>query len=597
MCSRCHSRCLIPFNILLLAATLATGPVALPAGLDTAGMNPSVAPGDDFYTYANGAWMDSTEIPADRSSWGPSGTIAETTSQRLNALLQAAVQNRATVTPAERLAADFYTAYLDEAAIETRGLAALQPRLNSIATITDKAGLARVLGATLRTDVDPLNMAVYFTENLFGLWITQGLDEPERYTPYLLQGGLGMPDRAYYVTDSARMEGLRAKYRAHIATILALGGVVDAGARAARVYDLELKLAQAHATREESVDVLKANNPWRREDFAAKAPGLDWAAFFQGARLDAVPHLIVWHPGAVTGAAALAGSEPLEVWRDYLLFHTLNKYSGVLPKSFAEARFAFYGTALTGVPQQSARWKRAVAAANAAVPDAVGQLYVAKYFPPDSKLKVQAMVTNIVGAFGARVDRLDWMSPATKEQARAKLKTLYVGVGYPDRWTDYTGLIIEPADALGNALRTEQFNYSRRLAKLDGPVDATEWWIAPQIVNALNLPLQNALNFPAAYLQPPIFDPAAPDVVNYAGIGTTIGHEISHSFDDQGALFDARGRLRDWWTPEDKAHFLASSAMLVAQYSAYQHFSDLAVNGQQTLSENLADLAGVTFRL
>jgi putative endopeptidase len=290
----------------------------------------------------------------------------------------------------------------------------------------------------------------------------------------------------------------------------------------------------------------------------------------------------------------LAGSEPLEVWRDYLLFHTLNKYSGVLPKPFAEARFAFYGTALTGVPQQSARWKRAVSAANAAVPDAVGQLFVAKYFPPASKRQVQAMVTKIVNAFGARIDRLDWMAPATKEQARAKLKTLYVGVGYPDRWVDYTGLIIDPADALGNALRTEQFNYSRRLAKLDGPVDATEWWIAPQIVNAVNLPLQNALNFPAAYLQPPIFDPAAPDVVNYAGIGTTIGHEISHSFDDQGALFDAQGRLRDWWTPEDKAHFQASSAMLVAQYSAYRPFNDLAVNGQQTLSENLADLAGVT---
>jgi len=581
---------------LLSAVLLVTATAAEPAkapGLDTAAMNPAVAPGDDFYAYANGTWMEKTEIPADRSSWGSGAALTELTTQRVNELLQAAAQNQA-ATPAERLAADFYTAYLDEAAIEARGLAALQPLLDSIAAVTDKAGLARILGTTLRTDVDALNMTNFFTENLFGLWIVQGLDDPEHYTPYLLQGGLGMPDRAYYLTDSARMAGLRAKYQAHIATVLRLGGAADAEARAARVFDLELKLARAHATREDSVDVLKANNPWRREDFATKAPGLDWSVFFSGARLDTPPRFIVWHPGAITGAAALVGSEPLAVWQDYLVFHALNKYSGVLPKAFAEARFAFYGTALTGTPQQPARWKRAVAAANAAVPAAVGQVYVAKYFPPASKAKVQAMVTNIVRAFEARVSRLDWMAPATKEQARAKLKVLYVGVGYPDKWTDYTGLVIDPADALGNLLRAEQFKYDRRIARLGGPVDATEWSLAPQIVNAVNMPMQNALNFPAAYLQPPLFDPAAPDAYNYAGIGSTIGHEICHSFDDQGAQFDAQGRLRDWWTADDLAHFKASAAVLIAQYSAYRPFSDLGVNGQLTLSENLADLAGIT---
>lgn len=589
-----RARRLTQLKWLLLATTLVSAAAAKPPGLDAAGMNPAIVPGDDFYAYANGTWMETTDIPTDRGSWGSSAAIGEETSQRLAALFQAAVQNRASVSPVEQIAADFYSAYMDEAAIEARGLAPLQPRLHSIATITDQAGLARVLGATLRTDVDALNMTDFYTENLFGLWVVQGLDDPEHYTPYLLQGGLGMPDRAYYLTDSPRMEGLRVSYRAHIATVLRLGGVADPEARANRIYDLELKLARAHATREESVDVLKANNPWRREEFATKAPGLDWSAFFQGARLDAQSRFIIWHPGAVTGAAALAGSEPLAVWQDYLVFHTLNQYSGMLPKAFAEVRFAFYGTALTGTPQQSARWKRAVAAANAAVPDAVGQVYVAKYFPPASKAKVQAMVANIVRAFGARVDRLDWMAPATKEQARAKLKVLYVGVGYPDRWTDYTGLIIDPADALGNILRAEQFSYSRRLARLGGRVDATEWCIAPQIVNAVNMPMQNALNFPAAYLQPPLFDAAAPEAVNYAGIGTTIGHEISHSFDDQGAQFDAQGRLRDWWTPDDLAHFKASAATLVAQYSTYRPFSDLGVNGQLTLSENLADLAGIT---
>ena len=571
----------------------AAEPVKAP-GIDLAAMKPAVGPGDDFYAFANGTWMETTEIPADRSSWGGGAALTELTTQRVRDQLQAIAPNRAQATPGEKIAVDYYTAYLDEAAIEARGLKALQPFLDRVAALTDKAGLARVLGSTVRADVDALNSTKFSTENLFGLWVVQGFDDPTHYTPYLLQGGLGLPDRAYYLTDSGRMAGLREKYQAHIATMLRLGGVADAVARAGRIFELELKLARSHSTREESVDVLKANNPWRREDFATKAPGLDWAAFFQGARLEKSPRFIVWHPGAVSGAAALVGSEPLAVWQDWLVFHALNKYAGVLPAAFAEARFAFYGTALTGTPQQQARWKRAVAATNAAVPDAVGQLYVAKYFPASSKAKIQVMVTNIVRAFDARINRLDWMSPATKDQAHAKLKTLYVGVGYPDRWDDYRGLVIDPADALGNALRAEEHRYAGRVALLGGPVDATEWCMAPQTVNAVNMPMQNALNFPAAYLQPPLFDPAAPDAFNYAAIGSTIGHEISHSFDDQGAQFDAQGRLRDWWTHDDLAHFKASAAALAAQYFAYHPFSDLGINGQQTLSENLADLAGIT---
>ena len=580
----------------LFAALLATAAAAEPAkspGIDLAGMNPAIAPGDDFYAYANGTWMNAAEIPADRSSWGSSATLSEETNKRLVALIEAAAKDRANATPPARIAADFHTAYMDEAGIEARGLAPLQPWLQRIAGIGDKAALARLLGESLRVDVDPLNATNFYTANLFGLWVAQGFDDPTHYTPYLLQGGLGLPDRAYYLTDSARMEGLRTKYRAHIATILRLGGFTDAEARAGRIYALELKLAQAHTAREDSDDVLKANNQWRREDFATKAPGLDWAAFFSAAGLDSPPRFIVWHPGAVVAAAALVASEPLAVWQDYLSYHALNKYSGVLPKAFADERFAFYGTALAGTPQQQVRWKRALTAANGSVPDAVGQVYVAKYFPPASKAKAQAMVANIVRAFDARIGRLDWMSPATKAQARAKLKTLYVGVGYPDRWEDYAGLVIDPADAAGNILRAELFNSRHRIARLGGPVDATEWCMSPQEVNAVNMPMQNALNFPAAYLQAPYFHPAAPDAVNYAGIGTTIGHEISHSFDDTGSQFDAQGRLRDWWTPADLAHFKASAAALVAQYSSYKPFSDLGVNGALTLGENLADLAGI----
>jgi endothelin-converting enzyme/putative endopeptidase len=395
------------------------------------------------------------------------------------------------------------------------------------------------------------------------------------------------------VGENARMEDLRGVYRRHIATVLRLAGLADADARAERIFSLELKLAQTQSTREDSTDVLKADNPWRREDFVTKAPGLDWSEFFRGARLESQPRFIVWHPGAITGAAALVGSEPLAVWQDYLVFHTLNRLSDVLPKAFAVEHFTFYGTAVWGIPQQEARWKRALENANWAISDAIGQVYVAKYFPPASKAKAQAMVANIVRAFDARIGRLDWMAPATKEQARAKLKTLYVGLGYPDHWEDYAGLVIDPTDAAGNLLRAEEWAYRHWTAKLGGPVDATAWVMGPQQVNAMNLPMQNALNFPAAILQPPFFNPAAPDAVNYGNIGATIGHEISHSFDDQGSQFDAQGRLRNWWTPDDLAHFKASAAVLVAQYSAYHPFSDLAVNGQLTLSENLADLAGL----
>jgi endothelin-converting enzyme/putative endopeptidase len=581
----------------MLTVALATALGAEPArtpGIDLAGMNPGLAPGDDFYGYANGAWQSATEIPSDRSNWGSFRIVAELTNQRLLALIDAAAKDRSGATPAARLVGDFHAAYMDEAGIEARGLAAVQPWLQRIAAITDKSGLARVLGESIRADVDPLNATNFFTENIFGLWVAQGLDDPTHNTPYLLQGGLGMPDREYYVSEIPRMKDLQARYRAHIAKVLRLGGMADAEVRAGRIYDLEARLAQSHSRREDSEDVQKANHAWRREDFPAKAPGLDWSAFFAGAGLDGAPRFILWHQDAVSGAAALAGSEPLQVWQDYLTFHALNQWSDALPKAFADEHFAFHETALAGTPEQPARWKRALTAANKAIGDAVGQVYVAQYFPPASKARAQAMVANIVRAFDVRIGRLDWMAPATKEQARAKLKALYVGIGYPDKWEDYTGLVIDPADAAGNVLRAEKFAYHRAVARLAQPVDPTAWCMSPQEVNAVNMPMQNALNFPAAILQPPFFDPAAPDAVNYGGIGTVIGHEISHSFDDQGAQFDSQGLLRDWWTPADLAHFKAATAALVAQYSAYRPFPDLAVNGQQTLSENLADLAGIS---
>ncbi|TFW29596.1 M13 family metallopeptidase [Massilia horti] len=581
----------------LCGASLALAPgvagarqAAAPAAEKQANM--AVLPGDDFYTWANGAWMAKTEIPADKSRWGAMGALAEETNQRIVKLIEALVADKAATGEARKVA-DYYSAYMNEAAIEEKGTAPIKPVLERIGAIKDKAGLVRMLGESLRADVDPLNNTNFFTENVFGVWIAPGLHDPAHNTPYLLQGGLGMPDRAYYLDDNPRMADLRTKYQQHIADMLKLAGYSDPQARAAKVFALETAIAKTHATREDSADVLKADNTWTVKDFSAKAPGIDWPAFFKAARLSGQDKFIVWHPSAVTGEAKLVADTDLATWKDYLAFHRLNHFSGVLPKAFVEQGFEFYGKALSGTPQQSPRWKRALSATNGALDEAVGKIYVAHYFPAESKAKLQQMVSNIVDAFSKRIDKLDWMAPATRAQAKQKLKTLYVGIGYPDKWKSYAGLTVLPSDAFTNAAKAEEFHYGQEIAKLKQKPDRTEWAMPPQLVNAVNLPLQNALNFPAAILQPPFFDPKASDASNYGAIGAIIGHEISHSFDDQGSQFDAQGRLRDWWTKADAEHFKEASAKLVAQYSAYKPFPDLAVNGQLTLSENLADLAGV----
>ncbi|WP_426208304.1 M13 family metallopeptidase [Massilia sp. TWP1-3-3] len=575
-----------------MAIAPAHGAGQTPAPAKAATALPQVLPGDDFFTYANGDWLARTEIPADRSSWGAFAEMAETTNARIVKLIEAALADKA-LGGEPRKVADYYAAFMDEAGIEAKGVVPLKPVLARIDAIKDRAALTRALGASLRADVDPLNSTNFQTENLFGLWVTQGLSDPDHNTPYLLQGGLGMPDRAYYLTDSARMAELRTKYQQHIAAMFKLAGYGDTDARAARVMALETRIAQSHATREDSADVLMANNTWSAQDFAAKAPGMDWRAFFKAARLGGAGRFIVWHPGAVTGIAKLVGSTDVATWKDFLAFHQVNHFAATLPKAFGDQKFEFAGKTLQGTPQQSLRWKRALAATNGAMDDAVGKMYVERYFPAENKVRLKQMVSNIIAAFGKRIDTLTWMAPATRAQAQEKLKTMYVGVGYPDRWTSYAGLKVVPGDALGNAMRAEQYHYAQQVAKLKQKVDKTAWAMPPQLVNAVNLPLQNAMNFPAAILQKPFFDAAASDGTNYGAIGSIIGHEISHSFDDQGAQFDAQGRLRDWWTKDDMAYFKQASEKLVQQYNGYKPFPDLAVNGQLTLSENLADLAGV----
>jgi predicted metalloendopeptidase len=483
---------------------------------------------------------------------------------------------------------------MDTAAIDAAGLRPLQPTLDSIAAIRDRTDLARFLGSTLRADVDAFNNTNFYTENLFGLWVAQDLDDPAHYSPFLFQGGLGMPERSYYLDSSTTMATIRGKYRDHVAAMVGLAGVTDTAAKATAVAALETRIAQAHWTREASGDVEKGNNHWARADFPTKAPGLDWDRYFAAAGLDRAPRFVVWQPSAITGISALAASEPLDTWKAYLTFHAIQSRAALLPARFDRESFAFYGPVLTGAKQQRDRWKRAVAATNEALGFAVGRLYVARYFPPAEKARAQAMVRNLIAAFRARIDRLDWMAPATKREAKAKLAVLKVGVGYPDTWPTYADLEVVPGDAFGNTERARLRQLRLSLARLDRPVDRGEWVMTPQTVNAVNLPAMNALNFPAAILQPPYFDSRRPLAMDYGAIGAIIGHEVSHSFDNSGALFDARGRLRNWWTPADFKHFKASAGQLVAQYDAYRPFPDLAVKGQQTLGENIADLAGLT---
>jgi putative endopeptidase len=562
-------------------------------GVQVNNIDKSVQPGDDFFRYANGEWLKRTEIPPDRGGIGVFSALADTANKRTADLIEEDSKSNAPAGSNARKIADLYNSYMNEAAIEARGLAPIQPQLKKIAEIKDKKQLALALGGSLRADVDALNNTNFHTPNLFGMWVAPGFNDSEHYTGYLLQGGLQLPDREYYLSDSAHMKEVREKYVAHISAMLKLAGFSDTDARAAKILELEHSIAEKHISLAENDDIHKANNTWKQADFAKNAPGLDWAQYFRGAGLTNKGSFIVWQPTAFAGESALVASAPLETWKDWLAYHAIEFYAAVLPKAFADERFAFFGKTLQGTPQQRPRWQRGVQVVNNFLGDAVGEIYAQRYFSPKAKAEGQEMVANIIEAFRKRIDALTWMNPSTKAEAKAKLDTLYVGIGYPEKWRNYAGYEVKPDDLYGNVERAGMFYYNYQMGRLGTAVDKKEWSMTPQTVNAVNLPLQNALNFPAAILMPPFFDPDAPAATNYGAIGSVIGHEISHTFDSEGAKFDSKGRLRNWWTPEDLKQFEESTGKLAAQYDTYKPFPDLSLNGKQTLAENIADVAGV----
>jgi predicted metalloendopeptidase len=517
--------------------------------------------GDDFYGYANGDWLAATALPGGRVSYDTTAMLRDTNTARVHALLEDAAAK-----PGSK-AGDYYASFLDTAAIAAKGFTPLAADLAAIAAIQDRRRLSTYLGTVLRLD-DGSDSAV---DSPLGLWVHQGFTTSDRNLPHLVQGGAALDD----YTDAAKTGA----YRARIAGLLKRAGFDAPEERAARVLALEAAIAKTHASRADTDDPKKTDNTWHRADFAAKAPGLDWAAFFGAAGLAHQDDFLVWQPSAVTGTAALAASQPLDAWKDYLAVHLLDHYAAVLPGASAEGRR-----------------QQAVAATQAALSDAMGQLYVARYFPPRAKDAAALMVANIRNAFRAHIAKLDWMSPATRDKALKKLDTLNVGLGYPDHWTDYGALTVTRGDALGNLRRSEAFAYKQAIATLDRPAYPGAWTsaVAPQDAGAVLYFSPNTEQFGAGILQPPYFDPDGDAASNYGSAGAGIAHEISHTFDTLGNAYDETGNLSAQWTAGDVARYTTATAPLAAQYDAYCPAPQPCLHGKQVLSEAAADLAGLT---
>jgi putative endopeptidase len=556
-------------------------------GFDATGMDLTARPGDDFNAYANGAWAQRTTIPGDRAYWGVWDVLEEQARGQVRDILESAANAHGPAGSNERKIGDLYATYMDEARIEKRGGAPLKEQLASIATIKSYAGLASAMGRAIRVGD---SMPVTFE-------VLPDFKNPDINMAYLDQGGLGLPDRDYYLNDDPPMAAARQAYLAYAAKLLQLSGVAsspaDAAKRVQAVFDVEHRLAVIQWSRVHLRDLPARYVPWTRAECLAKAPGFDWDAYLKAAGLAGVPVLIASADTAITGTAAIVPTVPLPVWKDYLALRAIDRHAPSLSKAFVDAHFAFHNTALAGTPEQEARWKRGSRFAERAMGEAIGEIYVERHFGPEAKAAATQLVKNLLAAAGARIDTLEWMSAETKAQARKKLAAFNVKIGYPDKWRDYSKLTIVAGDAYRNSLAAAQFEYERNLAKVGQPVDRSEWDMTPMEINAYYDPSMNEIVFPAAVLQPPFFDPHADLAVNYGAIGAIIGHEISHGFDDQGRLFDARGALADWWTADDAAKYQQRTAALVAQYSAYEVLPALKLNGELTLGENIADNAGI----
>jgi putative endopeptidase len=555
----------------------ADGPQLGTYGFDTAGMDISTAPGDDFYVYANGEWAKKTPIPADKSNYGMFTALDDLSKDRVKLVLEAEKDKKGSK------AGDVYASYIDQAAVEKKGPKPIQPWLKQVRAVKTKAAFEKLLPVAARNGVGAL----------FGGFVGQDDKNPDVYILQIFQGGTGLPDRDMYLVDNDKFEAIRKAYKEYLGQMLTLAGEKNAPARAEAIFAMEKKIAEVQWTREDSSDATKTYNKMTLAQLDGITPGLKMSPVLTKLS-PKITEVIVNQPSAITGIAKIYADTDISVLKDQMLVNSLAAFSNVLPDSVANTAFAFYGTTLQGTPQREPRWKRGVQFTEAVVGEEVGKAYAAQYFPPETKAAMDVLVKNVLAAMGRRIDGLTWMQPETKAKARVKLANFTTKIGYPDRWKDYSTLKIVRGDLFGNDLRANQWGFDDNMSKLGGPIRRWEWGMLPQTVNAYANFGMNEIVFPAAILQPPFFDAKADPAINYGGIGAVIGHEISHHFDDQGAKYDETGKLSDWWTASDVAAFEAAGKKLIAQYDAYKIFPDANVKGEFTLGENIGDLAGLT---
>lgn len=549
-------------------------------GFDMTAIDQSTKPGDDFFQYVNGAWVARTEIVADRTSAGVGVDLADQAERDVRAIVENLANTQTKSGTVAQQVGDYYASWMDEASVEALGTKPLKPYLDYVWAINSKTALIKAFARN--GFVSPVG--------------TQPIPDPAdptRYTINLRQGGLGMPDRDYYLLEGEKYDGYRAAYKNYIVTQLTNAGIDNAAAKADGIYNLEVEIAKTHWTRLEGRNVARLNNPKTLDQIIQLAPQYDWKLFFAEVKIPTMPTYLFANDTAIIGSSKLVDSVPLSTWKDYLAFHFISSHSNALPKKFDQASFDFFGKTLSGQPEQRARWKRGVGLMNGALGEAIGQIYVERHYPPSSNAQMNELIANLRAAFETRLAKLSWMDEATREQALVKLASFDPRVGHPKKWIDYSTLKIERGDLLGNVMRSGDFFTDLQLSRVPKPVDRDLWRMTPQTVNAYYTQSANQITFPAAILQAPYFDPNADAAVNYGAIGAVIGHEIGHGFDDRGSQFDATGKFRNWWGPETKAKFEAATGKLAAHYDQFEPLPGLRVNGKLTLSENIADLGGL----
>jgi putative endopeptidase len=549
-------------------------------GVDLAQMDTSIKPGDDFYRYVNGKWLDSFQIPADRASYGTGTVVFEKTEADLHAILDELAASKPAGGSVDQKVADLYAGWMDQAAIEARGLEPLQPYLARIDAVKDKAGLTQLLGSI--DYVAP-----------FGVAIDPDTADPTKYTVWVGQAGLGMPNRDYYLKKGEKFDAYRAAYATYVTKVFELIGNKDPSGSAQQVIGIENKIAAVAWAPERQRKVSEVVNPMDMTGLRKLVPNVDWKSVLAGVGLGDAQNFIVKETTAIRDGAKLLDSEPLAAWKSYMTFHFVNSYSTDLPKAFDDAQFEFNAKALRGVEKQRDRWKRGITLVDNAIGEGLGQVYVRKHFPPETKAKMDELVANLRAALKERLAGLAWMDDATRAEAQKKLDAFEPRIGYPDKWRDYSALNIERGKHFENARNARVFEWERRVKLFHEPVDRGEWFMTPQTVDAYYEPLKNQMTFPAGILQPPFFDANADPAVNYGAIGAIIGHEIGHGFDDQGREFDGSGKVRNWWTPQTNARFVEATKKLGALYATHCPLEGACVNGELTMGENIGDVGGL----